>query len=174
MHLPCRKPQPIAVAIAEKTPASHHFIRVSLGLIYFHFGFLKFYADLSPAEVLAGYTSQILVSYELDAATVLRIVAILECAIGVGFLFGIFMRTVAVLFTFHMIATFLPLFVLPEFAFKFAPFAFTIEGQYIIKNLVLVTAGWAVLAPHFRRRGHDPVPSAPESPQAPDRTHTLV
>ena len=160
--------------LPEKTPASHHLIRVSLGLIYFHFGFLKFYADLSPAEVLAGYTSQVLVSYELDAVSVLWIVAILECAIGLGFLLQIFMRTVAILFTFHMIATFLPLFLLPEFAFKFVPFAFTMEGQYIIKNLVLVTAGWAVLAPYFRRPKRGVESASSESTQATNESHTIA
>lgn len=50
-----------------------------------------------------------------------------------------------------MIGTLVPLFILPEFAFKFFPFAPTTEGQYILKNLVLIAAGWAVVAPHFRR-----------------------
>lgn len=129
---------------------SIHLIRISLGLIYFHFGYLKFYPDLSPAEVLAGYTAQILSSYAMNAHTVLLVVAVLECVIGLGFLFNICMRWVAVLFFFHMAATFLPLFVLPEFAYKFVPFAPTIEGQYILKNFVLVAAGWAVFSPHFR------------------------
>ena len=145
-------------------------------MIYFHFGFLKFYADLSPAEVLAAYTSQILVSYQLDAASVLQLVAVMECAIGLGFLFNVFMRTVAVMFTFHMAATFLPLFVLPEFAFKFVPFALTIEGQYILKNLVLVAAGWAVLAPYFRRskRGRSQSIAESEVSDPSDKSHTFA
>ena len=48
-----------------------------------------------------------------------------------------------------MAATFAPIFLLPEFAFKFAPVAPTLEGQYILKNLVLVSAGWLVFAPHL-------------------------
>lgn len=138
---------------------STHLIRVSLGLIYFHFGFLKFYPDLSSAEVLASYTSQIMSSYRLESATVLLIVAVLECLIGLGFLFNRCMRLVAVLFSFHMAATFLPLFVLPEFVYKFAPFAPTLEGQYILKNFVLVAAGWAILAPYFRKRPLSSVPA---------------
>ena len=83
------------------------------------------------------------------------------------------MRTVAVLFTFHMAATFLPLLVLPEYAFKFVPFAPTMEGQYIIKNLVLVSAGWAVLAPYFKgfrlfsRPHRTPSTSTPTLPSTP-------
>lgn len=134
----------------DSRPLSHLFIRISLGLVYFHFGFLKFYPDLSPAEVLAIYTSQNMVSYQLDPRTLLFLIAVMECVIGLGFLFGWFMRINAVLFTFHMISTFMPMFVLPEYAFKLAPFAPTMEGQYIIKNLVLFSAGWAVFAPYFR------------------------
>ena len=153
----------------DPTPTSHLLIRISLGIVYFHFGFLKFYPDLSPAEVLATYTSQNMVRYQLGPQTVLFIIAVMECAIGIGFLFGILMRTVAVLFTFHMISTFVPMLVLPEYAFKFVPFAPTIEGQYIIKNIVLVTAGWAVLAPYFRgsrTRPHhaDDHPASPAAP----------
>ncbi len=135
---------------SNSQPASHLFIRISLGVVYFHFGFLKFYPDLSPAEVLAIYTSQNMVAYRFEPRTLLFMIAVMECVIGLGFLFGRFMRTTAVLFTLHMISTFIPMFVLPEYAFKFAPFAPTMEGQYIIKNLVLLSAGWAVLAPYFR------------------------
>jgi len=124
-------------------------VRLSLGLIYFHFGFLKFYPDLSPAEIIASYTAQRLSLHWLDADTVLWIIAVLECGIGLCLLFNVLMRWVAPLFFFHMAATFAPIFLLPEFAFKFAPVAPTLEGQYILKNLVLVSAGWLVFAPHL-------------------------
>ena len=128
-------------------------IRLSLGLIYFHFGFLKFFPDLSPAEVIASYTAMKLTGFSMQAAGALWWIAVMECAIGLGFLFKVFMRVTGVLFFMHMLATFLPIFLLPEFAFKFAPFAPSIEGQYILKNLVLVSAGWAVVAPHFAASG---------------------
>lgn len=150
-------------------PVSHHLIRLSLGLIYFHFGFLKFYPDLSPAEVIASYTAQKLSWHWLDAAACLRIIAFLECLIGVGFLLNVWLRWVGVLFFFHMAATFVPMFILPEFAFKFAPLAPTIEGQYVLKNLVLVSAGWVLLAPYLTfSKGNATAPRAmgPElSPQ---------
>ena len=49
----------------------------------------------------------------------------------------------------HMLGTIMPLFLLPELVFKFAPFGPTMEGQYILKNIVFVAAGWTVLAPRF-------------------------
>jgi uncharacterized membrane protein YphA (DoxX/SURF4 family) len=131
------------------TPNAVHMVRLSLGLIYFHFGFLKFYPDLSPAEIIASYTAERMSLHWLDSATALQWIAILECVIGLCFLFNVFLAWVAPLFFFHMAATFAPILLLPEFAFKFAPLAPTIEGQYILKNLVLVSAGWIVLAPHM-------------------------
>ncbi len=52
-----------------------------------------------------------------------------------------------------MFGTFMPLFVLPEFTFKIAPFAPNVEGQYIFKNVVFVAAGWTVLLPAVFPRG---------------------
>lgn len=133
-------------------------LRLALGIVFFHFGFLKFYPDLSPAEMLASQTIMRLSGYALDAKSAMFCLAILEVAIGLGFLFNICLRFVSVLFLFHMIGTFAPLFALPELAFKIAPFAPTLEGQYILKNLVFVAAGWTVLLPHclpdryFKRR----------------------
>ena len=47
----------------------------------------------------------------------------------------------------HQASTFLPLFMFPEITFKFFPFAPTLEGQYIMKNLISVAAGWTILLP---------------------------
>lgn len=144
-------------------------VRLSLGYIYLHFGVLKFFPDLSPAEVLASYTTMKLAGFSLDADAALFWVAIMECIIGVGFLLKTWMRLAGILFLVHMAGTLLPLFILPEFAFKFFPFAPTTEGQYILKNLVLIAAGWAVVAPAFRRSPADFSPeteSSVSSPQA--------
>jgi uncharacterized membrane protein YkgB len=48
---------------------------------------------------------------------------------------------VVVVFIGHMICTFAPLFILPELSFTHAPFAFTLVGQYIVKNIVFILAG---------------------------------
>ena len=118
---------------------------MALGLVYFHFGFLKFFPDLSPAEMLATQTVLRLTGGALSPRTALTGVAALECLIGLGFLFGFALRAVRLLFFVHMAATMLPLFVLPELVFKVAPLAPTLEGQYILKNLVFIAAGWHVL-----------------------------
>ena len=125
------------------------FLRLALGYVYLHFGFLKFFPDLSPAELIATQTVMALSLHTFDAATAQFYLAILECAIGLGLVFNIFPRIVLGLFVFHMVGTFAPLWFLPELTFKIAPFAFNIEGQYIAKNIVFVAAGWTVLVPEI-------------------------
>jgi hypothetical protein len=139
--------------VGRQSPA---FLRYTLGLVYFHFGVLKFFPDLSPAEMLATQTVMSVTSHWLDASTALWCLAILECSIGLGLIFNAVPRLTFVLFIAHMVGTFMPLFVLPEFTFKIAPFAPNVEGQYIFKNLVFVAAGWTVLLPHVFPRKVSP------------------
>lgn len=136
-----------AVAPRWSAPAS---IRLSIGFIYFYFGFLKFFPDLSPAELLASQTVMKMTFFTMDAATALWWLAIMECTIGLCFLFNVGMRWLFFLYLFHQISTFMPLVLYPELAFKIAPFAPTLEGQYIFKNLTFVAIGWTVILPEVR------------------------
>ncbi len=129
---------------------TYSLFRISLGLIYFHFGFLKFFPDLSPAEMLASQTVMRISGSWFDAHDALWVLAVMECAIGVIFIFGIWTPIALTIFLFHMAGTFLPLIVLPELTFKVFPFAPTMEGQYILKNLVFVTAGLALMLPRIQ------------------------
>lgn len=132
---------------ATTRPRSPDLLRLALGIVYLHFGILKFFPDLSPAEMLATQTVMRLSWSWLDAHTARQLLALFECTIGLGFLFGLVPRLMPFLFFTHMAATLVPLFILPEFVFKIAPFAPTLEGQYIFKNLVFMAAGWTVLVP---------------------------
>ncbi len=132
------------------------FLRLALGYVYLHFGLLKFFPDLSPAELIATQTVMAFSMNLLDATTAQFYLAILETVIGLGLVFNVFPRFIFGLFAFHMFGTFLPVFLLPEFAFKIAPFAPNLEGQYIFKNVVYVAAGWTVLMPEiFARKPTD-------------------
>lgn len=136
----------VRVADAVPPPPTT-FLRLAAGFVYFYFGFLKFFPNLSPAELLSGQTLMRLSLGSLDAHTVVWWLAVVECIIGLSFLFNAFMKWVFFLFLIHQAGTFLPLFLLPEITFKIAPFAPTLEGQYIFKNLISVAAGWTVMLP---------------------------
>lgn len=154
------------MATPKSESYSPTFLKFVLGFVYFYFGLLKFFPDLSPAEMLASQTVMKLSSGILDATAALFVLAIMECLIGLGFLFDKFRPAVVILYFFHMIGTFTPLFVFPELMFKIAPFAPTIEGQYVLKNLVFVAAGWTVLFPNLfgtRLHAEDKAPEAQEN-----------
>lgn len=140
-------------APAPRAPArasGQTFLRLSAGFVYFYFGFLEFFPDLSPGELLVGQTLIRLSMSWLDAAAALRVMAVAECVIGLSFLLNVGLRWTFFLFLAHQISTFMPLFVLPELTFKFRPFAPTLEGQYIVKNLISLAAGWTVMFPAVR------------------------
>jgi uncharacterized membrane protein YphA (DoxX/SURF4 family) len=158
-RFPWKRTKPRRLSPADPLVPDLLLLRLTLGFVYFFFGFLKFFPDLGPAELLGSLTVMRISSYGLNADTALRLLAILECAIAVGFLFQICLRLVSVLFFLHMLGTFLPLLFLPELTFKFFPFAPTLEGQYILKNLVFLAAGWTILVPHLRSRGKTRSPS---------------
>lgn len=119
-------------------------LRISLGVVFFWFGFLKLFPGISPAEGLAGETIARISFGLLTPSTAVFILAIWESLMGIGLLFGVFLRAVLLLFLLHMLGTITPLFLFPALCFTRFPFAPTLVGQYIIKNMVLVAAGIVV------------------------------
>jgi uncharacterized membrane protein YphA (DoxX/SURF4 family) len=116
-------------------------LRLSLGVVFLWFGALKFFPGLSPAQTLAGTTISTLSFGVLTPGAAVFILAIWECLIGIGLITGYFLRATLFLLWLQMLGTITPLFLFPEQCFTVVPIAPTLEGQYIIKNLVLVTAG---------------------------------
>lgn len=116
-------------------------LRVGLGIVFLWFGALKFFPGLSPAQDLATRTLDILSFGLIPASVAIPMLAAWECLIGVGLIFGLFMRATLFLLFMQMVGTVTPLFLFPSEAFTRIPYAPTLEGQYIIKNLVLVGAG---------------------------------
>lgn len=117
------------------------FLRVALGVVFIWFGFLKFFPGLSPAQTLAIDTINVLTFGLVPAGAAIILLASLECLIGLGLVSGKFMRLTLLLLAFQMIGAASPLVIFPGEAFAVFPYAPTLEGQYIIKNLVLVSAG---------------------------------
>jgi uncharacterized membrane protein YkgB len=119
-------------------------LRVAMGIVFFWFGALKFFPGMSPAEALAGRTIETLTLGWVPPTVSLPGLAIWECLIGLGFLSGKFLRVTILLLFLQMPGTLLPLFFFPHETFRDVPFMPTLEGQYIIKNLVLMAAGLVV------------------------------
>ncbi|MBN2521814.1 MAG: hypothetical protein JXB24_01005 [Bacteroidales bacterium] len=116
-------------------------LRISIGVIFFWFGFLKYFPGLSPAEEIAIRTIKSITFGLVPEPVIIYGLATWEVLIGIGLLFKIFLRQTLLLLYLQMIGTFFPLFLFPDEVFNIFPYSLTIEGQYIIKNLVLLSAG---------------------------------
>ncbi len=119
-------------------------LRISVGVVFFWFGILKYFEGLSPATDLATRTIDTLTFGIISGHIALFILATLEVAIGIGLIFGIFLRETLLLLLFQMLGTITPLFLFPAEAFTRIPYAPTLEGQYIIKNIIIVSAGLVI------------------------------
>jgi uncharacterized membrane protein YphA (DoxX/SURF4 family) len=119
-------------------------LRISLGVVFFWFGFLKFFPGISSAETLATQTIETLTFGIVTPALSLPVLAFWECAISLGLITGKFMRITLLLLFVQMLGTVTPLFLFPEQTWVIFPFVPTLEGQYIIKNVVLISAGLVI------------------------------
>ncbi|MGQ9903302.1 MAG: DoxX family membrane protein [Anaerolineae bacterium] len=119
-------------------------LRVALGLVFLWFGALKFIPGLSPAQGLAGQTIELLTFGLISPPVSVLILAAWECAIGIGLITGLFIRVTIFLLLTQMAGTLTPLFLFPAETWTIFPIAPTLEGQYIIKNMVLVGAGLVI------------------------------
>jgi len=119
-------------------------VRVALGIVFLWFGALKLFPGLSPAEDLAARTIQRLSLGAITPSMSLPVLAIWESLIGLGLLTGRFLRATLFLLAIQMLGTLTPLFLFPTETFTRFPYAPTLEGQYIIKNVVLIAAAMVV------------------------------
>ncbi|MGZ9159701.1 MAG: DoxX family protein [Candidatus Limnocylindrales bacterium] len=115
-------------------------LRLAIGVVFLWFGALKLVPGASPAEDLAARTIERLTFGIVPPDVALPVLAVWEVAIGLGLLIGRWMRAVLLLLFVQMLGTITPLFLFPGETFTTFPLVPTLEGQYIIKNIVIVSA----------------------------------
>jgi uncharacterized membrane protein YkgB len=121
-------------------------LRISLGLVFLGFGLLKFVPGLSPAEDLAQDTMGKLTLGFIPNDIGLVLVAVLETAIGLCLVTGRYLRVGVGLLGLAMIGVLSPLVLFPDLLFGRRFHAPTLEGQYVLKDLVLLAAALVVAA----------------------------
>ncbi|HEX7706046.1 MAG TPA: hypothetical protein VF701_06255 [Thermoanaerobaculia bacterium] len=119
------------------TPA----LRASLAVVFVWFGALK-PLGLSPAADLVRATVGWMPLLSPDGW--LAMIGWWEVSIGLTFLHRRSLRIAIALLAMQMVGTFLPLVILPAVTFHEFPYAPTMEGQYIIKNLVIISAALVI------------------------------
>jgi uncharacterized membrane protein YkgB len=119
------------------------FARVSIFLIFFWFGLIKL-LGLSPANPLAEALVSKTVGIQYFDGLFYSL-ALIECVIGILFLIPKATRVVVPLLLIHMLIVCSPLILLPELTWQ--QFAVpTLEGQYIIKNAVVIAVAIGIAA----------------------------
>jgi uncharacterized membrane protein YkgB len=114
------------------------FLRVGVGVVFIWFGALK-PLGLSPAEDLLAATV-----YWWTPELVVPAIGYWEVLIGIAFLIPSMTRVAIFLLAPQMAGTLLPLVLLPEVVWTSFPLGLTLEGQYIIKNLVVIGAALVI------------------------------
>ena len=117
--------------------------RLAIFIVYFYFGLLKLLGE-SPASPLASALVNKLIGAQFFDLS-FTMLAIMECVIGILFLFPKLVRVVIPLLMLHLVVVSLPLVITPELTFSklFVP---TLEGQYIIKNIAVVALAISIAA----------------------------
>lgn len=116
-------------------------LRVSLGIVFVWFGALKVFAVSPVADLVADTV------YWVDPDWFVTVLGVAEMVIGVLLIGNRLLRAVLLVFVAQMIGTALVFVVLPEIAFQNGnPLKLTVEGEFVVKNLVLLTAGLVIAA----------------------------
>lgn len=119
-------------------------LRISVGIVFLWFGAIKFVPGLSPADELATRTISTLTFGVVQPEISRPVLALWETLIGIGLLTGWYMRATLLLLFVQMMGTITPLFLFPKETWHVFPVALTLEGQYILKNVVLISAGLVI------------------------------
>ncbi|MBD0830860.1 doxx family protein [Aestuariibaculum sediminum] len=114
-------------------------ITLSIGSIFFIFGILKFLPEFSPAEDIAKSTINVLLLGLIPENISYQLLAIWESSIGVLFILNYKPKLAIFLALIHLSLTFSTFFIFPELVFNSTPFSFTLLGQYIIKNIIILS-----------------------------------
>ena len=124
-------------------------LRISMGLVFLGFGFLKFLPGVSPAAGLVEATIDVMTGGLVPHVVGLVATAVLECLIGLSLLTGRYMRLMVYLLAGELLGILSPVVLLPGRLFAGPGHMPTLEGQYVLKDLILVAAAM-VVATTFR------------------------
>jgi len=125
-------------------------LRVAVGSVFLGFGVLKYFPGVSPAANLTEATTHILTFGLVPAGVSIVAIATLECLIGIGLITGRAMRLAIWLLAIEFVGILSPLVLLPGRLFSGPHGAPTLEGQYVLKDVILVGAGMVIAAATFR------------------------
>jgi uncharacterized membrane protein YkgB len=113
-------------------------LRAALGVVFVWFGGLKVIGGSPAADLVANTV------YVLPPELFVPILGVWEVLVGVCLLYRPLVRLGILLLFLQMPGTFLPMVLLPDVVYATFPHQLTVEGQYIVKNLVIIGAALVV------------------------------
>jgi uncharacterized membrane protein YphA (DoxX/SURF4 family) len=129
----------LSAQIQKRKPKTN-MIAISIGVVYLWFGVLKFFPNLSPAEILAKDTISALTFGIIPPDVAIILLAIGESLIGLLLIFNVRKKITLILALAHIVCTFTPMFFFPDQVFASSPLQPTLLGQYIGKNIIIIAA----------------------------------
>jgi len=114
-------------------------LRISLAVVFIWFGALKVFG-VSPVVDLVASTV-----YWVDPDWFVPALGVVEVLVGAGLAARFGLRLVLLVLALQMLGTFLVFVLLPELTFQDGnPLQLTIEGEFVLKNLVLLASAMVV------------------------------
>lgn len=115
-------------------------LRITIGIVFVWFGALKFFPGMSPAEHLIRESITF-----LSMDWFLPFLAVLEVTIGVCYILGgKFLRVAVILMLGQMAGAMSPMVLRPDLIWAKFPFVWTLEGQYVFKDIVLIAVALTI------------------------------
>jgi uncharacterized membrane protein YkgB len=145
----------VDIVLTRLARASHRYgpvaLRLSLALVFVWFGALKLTGD-SPVEGLIGATLPF-----LSTDITLPALGFVEVMLGLAVAVNKVPRVVLLVLAGHLVGTFLSFLTAPQFMFDDGnPLLLTADGEFVLKNLVLISAALVLLARVDRGPGTRP------------------
>ncbi|MGH3718394.1 MAG: hypothetical protein ACRDRI_06025 [Pseudonocardiaceae bacterium] len=124
-------------------------LRISVGLVTFGFGILKYFPGVSPAQDLVLAAVRVLtfglVPAVVPNSVVMVLLATVECVIGLSLITGRGLRVTSYLLMSWVLGILSPLVLLPTRLFDGPGHMPTLEGQYVLKDVILLAAAMAII-----------------------------
>jgi uncharacterized membrane protein YphA (DoxX/SURF4 family) len=122
-------------------------LRIALALVFVWFGALKI-GGVSPVRELIARTLPF-----IDPDVSLPVLGVVEVAIGLALLIGRFPRLTLLVLAGHLVGTFLSFPMAPDLMVQHGgPWELTADGEFVLKNLVLISAALVLISVHSARR----------------------
>lgn len=136
-------------------PHTLRVLQVLLGLLFVWFGALKVFGVSPVGDLVAGTLPWV------DREVLVPALGGVELVLGLGLATGVLLRVVLPVLALHLLGTFLTFVMVPATMFHdHNPMLLTAAGEFVVKNLVLVSATLVLIAHSHVARTHDPLEAA--------------